>query len=159
MDKLGKIRQLRWKLICWKLCKRRYSSLKFRNFTDVCQPRTQSAFPWLLPTSKASEKRPGDEVGRGWTFANGEGNKFSQTCRGYIFAHLRRIPFKIGKFTNIKALFQWCRWIFLLPGPGQLVAEGSLLYPFQDFICKGIVTQEKYIHFKLSAWLNKYGIV
>ena len=89
-----------------KAYKRRYRSSKFRNFTDVCQPRPQGAFLWLLPTSKASEKRPGDEVGRGWTFANGEGNKFSQTCRGYIFAHLRRIPFKIGKFTNIKALLQ-----------------------------------------------------
>ena len=40
------------------------------------------------------------------TFANGEGHKFSQTCRGYICAHLRRIPFKIGRFTNIKALYQ-----------------------------------------------------
>ena len=47
-----------------KTYKRRYSSLKFRNFADVCQPRPQGAFPWLLPTSKAREKRPGDEVGR-----------------------------------------------------------------------------------------------
>ena len=34
------------------------------------------------------------------------GGQIFTNLRGYILAHLRRIPFKIGKFTNIKALFQ-----------------------------------------------------
>ena len=156
MEKLGKIRQLRWKLICWKLCKRRYSSLKFRNFTDVCQPRAQSAFPWLLPTSKASEKRPGDEVGRLQMVRTTNFHKLAGATSSLTYDVFLS---KLASLQILRRSFKWCRWIFLLPGPGQLVAEGSLLYPFQDFICKGIVTQEKYIHFKLSVWLNKYGIV
>ena len=85
-----------------KTYKRRYSSSKFRNFTEDCQPRPQGAFLWLLLTSNTSKKCPGDEVGR---LLMVRGTNF-QTCRGYVFAHLRRIPFKIGKFTNIKTLFQ-----------------------------------------------------
>ena len=138
-----------------KTYKRRYSCSKFRNFTDDCQPRPQGAFLWLLLTSNASKKCPGARLDVclwwGAQIFKLAGATSSLTYDVFLS--------KLASLQILRRSLKWCRWIFLLPGPGQLVPEGSLLYPCQDFICKGIVTQEKYIHFKLSAWLNKYGIV
>ena len=134
-----------------KAYKRRYRFSKFRNFTDVCQPRPQGAFLWLLPTSKASEKRPGDEVGRLQMVRTTNFHKLAGATSSLTYDVFLS---KLASLQILRRSFKWCRWIFLLPGPGQLVPEGSLLYPCQDFICKGIVTQEKYTPISIKVVLG-----
>ena len=67
------------------------SSSKLRNFTDVC-----------MVVGGA-----GREGGGGHKLTPHHENvcKFSLSLRNYICARLRRITFKFGDFTNMKALF------------------------------------------------------
>ena len=100
-----------------KAYKRRYRSSKFRNFTDVCQLRPQGAFLWLLPTSKASEKRPRDEVGR---LQMARGTNFHKLVGATSSLTYDVFLSKLASLQILRRSFKWCRWIFLLPGPGRV---------------------------------------
>ena len=102
---------------------------------------SRTLFSGFCPPPKPAKSTLGTVVGRlhmvrGTNFHKLAGATSSLTYDVFLS--------KLASLQILRRSFKWCRWIFLLPGPGQLVAEGSLLYPCQDFICKGIVTQEKY---------------
>ena len=89
MDKFGKsVHTTEKSALRLESLKRRYSSSKSRNFANVCMVVVVTNLPPLPP--------PPPPYKRLYIFS---------TLRAYIFSCLRRITYKFGSFTNIKALF------------------------------------------------------
>ena len=89
MDKFGKsVHTTEKSALRLESLKRRYSSSKSRNFANVCMVVFVTNLPPLPP--------PPPPYKRLYIFS---------TLRAYIFSCLRRITYKFGIFTNIKALF------------------------------------------------------
>ena len=87
MDKFGKsVHTTEKSALRLESLKRRYSSSKSRNFANVCMVVVVTNLPPLPPPPYK----------RLYIFS---------TLRAYIFSCLRRITYKFGSFTNIKALF------------------------------------------------------
>ena len=87
MDKFGKsVHTTEKSALRLESLKRRYSSSKSRNFANVCMVVVVTNLP---PPPPPPYKRL-------YIFS---------TLRAYIFSCLRRITYKFGSFTNIKALF------------------------------------------------------
>ena len=95
IDKLGK-------LICWKLINEDIVHQSFEILLTFANLVPRALFSGLCPPPKPAKSALGTRLNvcKWW------GAQIFTNLRGYIFAHLRRIPFKIGKFTNIKALLQ-----------------------------------------------------
>ena len=88
MDKFGKsVHTTEKSALRLESLKRRYSSSKSRNFANVCMVVVVTNLPPLPPPPPYK---------RLYIFS---------TLRAYIFSCLRRITYKFGIFTNIKALF------------------------------------------------------
>ena len=88
MDKFGKsVHTTEKSALRLESLKRRYSSLKSRNFANVCMVVVVTNLPPLPPPPPYK---------RLYIFS---------TLRAYIFSCLRRITYKFGSFTDIKALF------------------------------------------------------
>ena len=88
MDKFGKsVHTTEKSALRLESLKRRYSSSKSRNFANVCMVVVVTNLPPLPPPPPYK---------RLYIFS---------TLRAYIFSCLRRITYKFGSFTNIKALF------------------------------------------------------
>ena len=89
MDKFGKsVHTTEKSALRLESLKRRYSSSKSRNFANVCMVVVVTNLPPPPP--------PPPPYKRLYIFS---------TLRAYIFSCLRRITYKFGSFTNIKALF------------------------------------------------------
>ena len=114
-------------MICWKLIKRRYSSSNSGNFADVC-----------VGWGGGTNLPPHPTIQKSVNFA---------TLLSYIFARLRRMTFKFGSFTNLKAFFSVVSTdLPLLTCPCQKLkkpSKGLFLFAKFETFFKPICLQDK----------------